>query len=110
MKKFLLLPLLALILAGCGIITRGGEQIGYITATEQNGLIFKPKFVYLKSELESSQEEVWCIEDNDVLSKIKEAKDNKQRVKIFYHDELFYWFSRCDGMGNGMIDGVEVLE
>lgn len=113
MKKYIV-PLLFLLavpfLVGCATTTRDAEQVGYITAIETNGLIFKADFVYLKSELESSQEEVWCVEDNELFNQLKEIRDKKERVKVYYHDELIYWPSRChNGVASGMIDKIEIL-
>lgn len=109
MKRLLVLPLFFLLLTGCIRTTSGGSHTGYITAVETNGIIFKADYVYIKTDLSSSQEDKYCIEDDDVLSQVKQAQSDKSKVTLKYHDELFYWPSRChNGTAQGMVDSVEV--
>lgn len=92
-------------------VTRDAQQIGYVSAIENNGIIFRANFVYIKSELESSQEEMWCVKDEKVLEQLNEARDNRQRIKIIYYDQVFYHPSDCHNSSkhNGMIEKIELL-
>lgn len=108
MKKRLLIAVLPILfLAGCITTTRDAEQVGYITAVENNGAIFRTWAVYTKSELESSQEELWCVEDKDVVDKLKNFRDRKTRVRLNYFDEMVIAPWRCST--HNIISGVESL-
>jgi hypothetical protein len=68
-----------------------GEQTGFITAVETNGIFFKTQRVYVKSELGSSQEEAFCVvmspEETD---RLKQAAINQERLTVEFVD----WFAR----------------
>lgn len=63
-----------------------GQHTGYITAVDQEGLLFKNYDVWIKTELSSSQEDQYCISrfDSELADKIKEASEKRQRVTIKY--------------------------
>jgi hypothetical protein len=99
MKRIILISILIVLsflsLSGCWITTRNASQIGYITNVETNGLIFKSSCVYLRTSLESSKEETWCVEDGNVRKQLENARDKQIKIKINYHDEFFYMPGRC---------------
>ena len=60
-KLLLLLPVVALLLTGCWVTTTDGEHTGFVTAVEKNGAFWKTGRVYIKSDLSSSQEDIYCV-------------------------------------------------
>lgn len=111
MKKLLILPILAvaLILPGCGVTTRDGSHVGVITAIEKNGLMWQAYDVYVKTDKSSSQEDTYCVEDEDVIDALKEANKDGKRVEVIYHSELVVAPWRCHS-SDTIIDQVKVLE
>ncbi len=107
MKKlltaFTLLSVLVLA-PGCIVTTQDGEQVGYITTAETNGIIFKADVVYIKSKLDSSQEELYCVGSKDAFKGLKDARDKEQKVKIKYHSEAIT-MNGCENI----VDSFEIL-
>jgi hypothetical protein len=61
-----------------------GSHVGYVTAVDDG--IFCTK-VYFKTDLESSQEDVYAIpKHGETMEDLKEARDNKSNVKITYKE------------------------
>jgi hypothetical protein len=87
-----------------------GSQVGYITTIDTNGIIFKTKSVYIKSNLESSQEERYCAEGEDVIANLTLARDNSSKVKIYYNDWIFRGITHCKSEDIDIIRAVEVLK
>lgn len=98
-SKMFIIPallLIAIVGTGCGVTTRDAEHTGYITAVERNGLIWEKGYAYVKTDLSSSQEDVYCVEDDSVYEKLKDASRNKQRVTVTYKSEAFVAPWRCE--------------
>lgn len=119
MKKLLLIIPAILLLTGCAN-TGTGTHNGYITNTEKTGLIWKTGTVYIKTDLSSSQEDFYCVENQDVMNKLQEYKDKGIKVKLNWHDEMIIapWRcgqSECTGSGDNqkcveeqaIVDSVE---
>jgi hypothetical protein len=94
---------------GLHIEDNTGSQVGYITTIDTNGLIIKTTSVYIKSNLESSQEERYCVEGDDVITnlkfewatsydelKAKAVKRYKYFEKKFISTHNEYWLGRMD--------------
>lgn len=97
-KLTVLLILLAFLLTGCGN-TGSGSSVGYIeTIDTNNGLIFKDNEVYIKTNLQSSVEDLYCVEDQEILKNLQALKDSGDKVKIYYNSELITWPSRCHNL------------
>jgi len=105
-KLLLLLPILAILLSGCVTTTKDGEHTGYITALEKTGLIWKTGNVYIKSDVSSSQEDLYCVINQDVYNKLKDKSVNKEKVTILFHDEMIIAPWRCEST-SGIIDGIK---
>jgi hypothetical protein len=95
---------------GLHIEDNTGSQVGYITTIDTNGIIFKTKSVYIKSDLESSQEERYCAEGEDVIANLTFARDNGSKVKIYYNDWFFRGITHCKSEDLDIIRAVEVLK
>jgi hypothetical protein len=89
--------------------TGEGSQVGYVSAVEKGGIFFKTGTAYIKPTLESTQEDDYCITDENVFAQLKEASLNKKRVEVSH----FSWFSsgikNCNAEG-AIISAVKVLE
>ncbi len=78
----------------CGLIaltTLGspnkGQHSGYITAVEYDrGLIFRgDKYtVYFKTNVESSQEDQYCVTDKSLIETLKTKQESGERVTLNY--------------------------
>lgn len=108
MKKILIcfLILICLTLSGCWWTTTNGKHSGQITAIEDNGLFWKTTSVYIKSDISSSQEEMYCLENKDLIPLLETASVNKTRVTLVYHDEFIIAPWRCSETDTGIIDKV----
>jgi len=96
MKKLLLILPVVILLAGCGNVSNGSHT-GYVTAIEKNGLIWKTGNAYFKTSLESTQEDYYCVEDEDVYKKLEEASREKRNITISFSEEIIVAPWRCGG-------------
>jgi len=87
--------------------TRDGSHTGYVTAVETNGLIFKTITVYVKTDAESSQEDIYCLIDKSLINTLKELENNKTKVTIQFIDYLFPAITECGSYNAGIITGVK---
>lgn len=106
MKKTILAILGVIFIAGCGVTTRDAEHTGYITAVEKNGLIWPTGRVYVKSELSSSQEDAYCVEDENVYKLLKEKSIKKENVTLIYKSEAIVAPWRC-GEDSAIVTGIK---
>ena len=92
---------------GWHIVTSNGEHKGFITSAETTGLVFKTHTVYVKTDTQSSQEDSYCVVDDEVFKKLKDAVETKEPITVVYID----WFSRgianCNGELAGVITGIK---
>lgn len=106
MKKTFLLLFFVVFLAGCGVTTTDAEHTGYVTAVEKNGLIWKTGRAYIKTELSSSQEDFYCVDDEDLYDKLKEKAASKENITVIYKSEVITSFTRC-GSEADIITGIK---
>lgn len=79
--SIILIPIIATI-SGFGF-PDSGEHVGYVTAVEQGG--FGNNYTaYIKTELESSQEDTYCVKDLDVVQELRDKARSKENVIIHY--------------------------
>lgn len=107
MKIKLIASLLLILFAttACWITTENGRHSGQVTALEQNGLIFKTWTAYVKSDVSSSQEDAYCVEDEKVVEELMEASRTKKNIVVGYHDEAIVAPWRCNSE-SGIIDKI----
>lgn len=84
---------------GLHINTGSGTHVGFITATETGGLIWKTGTAYVKTDVQSSQEDTYCVIDSAVLDQLKEASVLKEKVQINYISYLSAGIIHCNGEG-----------
>ena len=83
-----------------------GEHTGYITAVETNGIFFKTGTAYVKSDTQSSQEDVYCVADKSLLPQLTALSEQKAHVSVSYVDWLVKGFAYCNGE-DAVITGVQ---
>ena len=103
----IILLIILLSFSGCIETTSNGKHSGQITAFEKEGLIWKTYTVYVKSDVSSSQEDTYCLEDLSILPQIEKASKDRSKVTINYRDELIVAPWRCGIYNGGIISGVE---
>lgn len=88
--------------------TGRGEHVGYVTAVEKSGIIFKTGRAYVKTDVQSSQEDNYCVIDPEVFNQLEKLSKSRERITLKY----FSWFSagvkNCGGEGEIIykIEGV----
>jgi hypothetical protein len=89
--------------------TAAGQHTGYITAVEQSGLFYKNYVVYFKTDNSSSQEDKYCLpEENTQLARaLREYNKKRKLVELSYKGVSGYSWALC---GNDMIIGVEPVQ
>lgn len=84
-----------------------GQHTGYITAVEHNSnLIWAADLVYFKTDGQSSQEDVYCVNDPLLKGQLEALAKVNAHVTIKYHNDFWMWRSECNG-GETIIVGVE---
>lgn len=81
-------------LTGPHFVNGSGSQSGYITAVEDK---YSSVRVYIKTDLSSSQEDTYCVNDDALKQKLREASENKTRVTINYKSYFFGGTFSCAG-------------
>jgi hypothetical protein len=78
-----------------------GKHTGFVTAVQQTGIIWKNYRVYVKTDNQSSQEDIYClpIEKKELADKLVEASETRKLITVKYNG---YWFitqsfNRCNG-------------
>src|SRR3972149_8290591 len=79
--------------------TSRGEHVGYTTAVQRSGLIFKTGTAFVKTDNQSSQEDDYCFIDPQVEVQLKNFAETKERVKIGYFGWLAAGIKNCGDEG-----------
>ena len=102
-KKTILATLLLIFLTGCWN-TGKGLHVGYITAVETEGIIWQTGNAYIKTNYESTQEDIYCITNQQVYEQLRTFAEQKNNVQLNFHNELMTAPWRC--ATNTIIDSV----
>jgi competence protein ComGC len=86
--------------------TRNGTHTGTVTAVEENGMIWHTYSVYFKTDAQSSQEDLYCVKDSNLLETLREKEMNKDKVTITYNGYFLNGISNCEIGAVGIITGV----
>lgn len=84
-----------------------GQHTGYVTATETGGIFWQTDRAYIKTDTQSSQEEAYCVVNDEVLEKLREAQKEKKLITIEYSGEFIVPTSKCRGEA-ATITSVEI--
>lgn len=97
-KKILLIGSIIILqlLSGCIETLSKGEHNGQITAIEKSGLIWKTYSVYVKSDISSSQEDRYCVEDESLIPQLEQLSKNRTKITLIYRGELYIAPWRCN--------------
>lgn len=98
---------MAALLSGCIETVSNGKHSGQITATDKTGLIWKTWDVYVKTDISSSQEDKYCVEDASLILLLNELSEDRTKVTILYRDEFYTAPWRCEDIRAGIITGIE---
>jgi hypothetical protein len=82
------------------LIAGKGEHKGYITAVDTyENFMSRITVVYFKTDLQSSQEDSYCINNAsiDIIGKAKKALSEKKNVILKYEDVWFAGWMNCSG-------------
>jgi hypothetical protein len=76
-----------------------GQHTGYVTAVDYRGYIFPNYEVYFKTDVSSSQEDVYCVsrDDKTIADELKKAAKTKERVTISYYGVKALGIGICSG-------------
>ena len=96
-------------IAGLHKVISNGTHVGYVTATEESGLVFKTGTAYIKTDVSSSQEDSYCVIDKEVLAQLKEMSILKEKVELTYISYFSAGITNCAGEGV-IITGVNNLK
>lgn len=99
---------IAVSMIGLHIQTRDGKHVGYITATETEGLLFKTDRAYVKTDTQSSQEDAYCVIDKDVFAQLRALADTKAHVEVSYISYFSAGIANCAGEGDIVIGVTEI--
>ena len=84
-----------------------GIHTGVVTAVEYNSnILWGANIVYFKTTRESSQEDRYCVNDNNVKNQLIEASKNKKEVTAYFKNDFIMWKWDCNG-GETIIYKVE---
>jgi len=86
--------------------TGTGSQVGFVSAVEKNGLFWKTGRVFIKPTLESTQEDVYCVSNQEVYSKLEVFSREKTNVKVSHVTYFANGLKNCNG-GESVVFNVE---
>jgi len=89
------------------ITTQDGSHTGYITAVEQNGLVFRTWSVYVKTDPQASQEDQYCITDSNLISQLQNYQDSRTLVTVTYYNYLIRGAEYCKSNDEAIVNGVQ---
>jgi len=97
-----------IIFAGCvlGILGLGlihintdaeGSHTGFVTAVERSGIFVKNYRVYFKTSKNQSQEDVYCVRQDDykLADELRESSRSDKEITIHYTGESGLGFHLC---------------
>ena len=90
---------------GCWTTSEDSQYTGYVTGVTQYGIFWKTGKVWSKTDIESSQEYIYCVEDEEVYQQLKDLEANKEVATMILHSELFTAPWRC-GLETWIIDSI----
>jgi len=103
---FFILSILAGLFPG-RIGATAGSHTGVVTAVEYNSnIIWDANLVYVKTVRESSQEDVYCVNDEELKAQLIEHQKSKDEVTLRFENDYIMWKWDCNG-GLSIITAIE---
>jgi hypothetical protein len=78
-------------------IPNSGQHTGYVSSVEQSGIIWKTWTAYIKTDPQSSQEDTYCVTDQNTVTALKSAATNRGSLTVYYSVPLLTWKWQCGG-------------
>lgn len=82
---------------GLHINTGEGTHSGYVTAVQTTGIIFDTNEVFFKTDTSTTQEDMYCVVDSELLEKLRDVSASNSRVEIGYIKYLANGITTCSG-------------
>lgn len=95
-------------LTGVNINTGSGSQVGYVSAVERTGVLWKTGRLYIKPELESTQEDVYCVKDDELLKELEKTAETKSKIKVKHFSVVSAGVANCSSE-SAIVESFEVL-
>ncbi len=74
-----------------------GQHTGYVTAVEREGLIWKTWRAYVKTDPQSSQEDLYCVTDPNVVFDLQYMEKSRQLITVNYSSPAIVFKWECGG-------------
>ena len=74
-----------------------GTHSGIVTAIEQSGVFFKNYHVYFKTNSTSSQEDNYCVpqDQNDLINQLRDAQEKQKTITLHYTGVTGFGWNLC---------------
>lgn len=82
-----------------------GTHTGIVTATQDSGIIWQTKRVYIKTSPDSTQEDEYCVLDDEMYKELTEKSKTGERVTLSYSHPFITWAWECAGESD-IINGI----
>lgn len=104
---FIAISAITITFTGLHIRNSAGQYTGYVTAIQQTGTIFKGYTIYLKTNLESSQEDTACVDrtNSELIEKLRQIQKRQKDVNLTYESVWQYAVGECPN-ADWMITGI----
>ena len=93
-------------IVGITFQTGSGNHTGIITAIDTSWIFVKSTTVYFKTDVNSSQEDSYCLKDESLLPSLRALQDSKQVVTLSYNEYLENWIE-CSIYASHVITSVK---
>lgn len=94
---------------GLNISTGTGSQVGYVSAVEKTGLIWKTGRLYIKPELESTQEDIYCVKNEELLKELEKTAETKSKIKVKHFSVISAGIANCSAE-SAIVESFEILD
>ena len=97
-----------LIIIGCTILYMSinanaiggakGSHTGIVTAIEhRNNLVWDADLVYIKTSEESTQEDVYCVNNLELKKKLEQYSIIRKMITVYFKNDFFVFKMECNG-------------
>lgn len=85
-----------------------GNHQGFVTAVERtSGIFFTVDSAYVKTSLETTQEDLYCVLDPEVKAQLDQAAKDKAPVTLSFQNDLIVWKWECASGTQSIIRSVQ---